>query len=83
MPISGKTLEIYLYLLERTSEPAADEWRKCIVAAPSQKAARERANYDSGSEGYIWTDDSQATCTEIGTANEGAESIIFYSRDEN
>lgn len=76
-----KTLEIKIFLLERNDTAHPDEWAKVVVAALNEKMARELANQDSRSEGYVWTDGGLVTAKEIGTAIDGVDGVILSSRE--
>jgi hypothetical protein len=79
--MSGKTIEIYLYLLERTETAYADEWAKCIVAAPDESSARQAANEDSKAEGYVWTDGNMTSAKRIGVADDGVQGVILHETE--
>lgn len=76
-----KTIEIKLFLLERDETPMPDEWNQCIVAAATEKAARELANQESGAEGYVWTDGKITSAKYLGVATDGVEGVLIISRD--
>ena len=59
----------------------ADEIGKCVVAAATEKEARDVANAESSAEGYIWTDGALANCVQIGVANSGIAGLILASKD--
>ena len=77
----GMSIQIGIYLLERAEEPYPDEWGKVIVAAATEKAARELANQESGAEGYVWTDGTKTSAKFIGPAAEDVHGILLASRD--
>ena len=77
----NKSIKIGLYLLERNDTPMPDEWGRCVVAACSEKAARELANQESKAEGYVWTDGHLVDCTHLGSALDGIDGVIIFSRD--
>lgn len=79
--MADKSLEIKLFLLERNDTAHPDEWSKVIVAAVSEKSARELANQDSKSEGYVWTDGALVEAKKIGIADDGVEGVILSSRE--
>ena len=81
MPEDTKTIEIKLFLLERDGTPMPDEWGQCIVAASTEKAARELANQESGAEGYVWTDGRSTNARFLGVAVDGVEGVLIISRD--
>jgi len=78
-----KTLTVKLFLLTRTESAAGDEYSACVVAAISEKAAREIANGESGSEGYVWIDSSRVEAKELGVAGDEAAGIILWSKETN
>ena len=77
-----KSIKIKLYLLERIETPGPDEYSKCVVAAASEKSARQIANNDSKAEGYVWTDGHMVNGTEIGDAADDVEGVVLWSREE-
>ena len=77
-----KSIKIRLYLLERIETPGPDEYSKSVVAAASEKSARQIANNDSKSEGYIWTDGHLVTAKEIGDAADDVEGVVLWSKEE-
>jgi len=81
MPDAKKSVEIYLYLLERQDSTIIDDNTRCIVAAPSEKAAREQANAESGMEGYVWTDGQTVNAKELGVANEGVSGVLMFAKE--
>jgi hypothetical protein len=74
-------MEIYIWQLERMEKLHADEINKCIVAAASEKEARQVANSESEAEGYVWTDGNLANCIQIGLANDGISGLLLASKD--
>jgi len=76
----GKSIEIKIYLLERTDTAMSGEVSKMVVAGPSEKSAREIANAESGTEGYVWTDGHLTSAKLIGIATD-AEGVILESRE--
>ena len=74
-------MEVYIWQLERGEKLHADEIGKCIVAAASEKEARQVANSESGTEGYLWTDGALANCIQIGVANDGISGLLLSSKD--
>ncbi len=79
--MDGKSITVYLFQLERQDSPGPDEATKIIVAAPSEKAARESANSEGGSEGYIWTDGTLVLAKKIGIAEDGVSGVICVSKE--
>jgi len=78
-----KTLTVCLYLLTRTESVMADEYSACLVTASSEKNARELANENCGSEGYIWTDSARTEAKNIGVASDDASGILLWSKEAN
>ncbi len=76
-----KTIEIYLWLLERTESAHTGEWAKCIVAGTTEQQARQIANEDSNAEGYVWTDGSLTQAKKIGTADDGVQGIVLWATE--
>lgn len=74
-------MEIYLWSLERMEKLHSDEVGKCVVAAATEKEAREVANSESNAEGYIWTDGGLANCVRIGVADDGVQGLVLASKD--
>ena len=77
----GKSIEVYLYLLERTDTAYGDEWSKCIVAATSEKRAREIANEEAKADGYVWTDGSLVSAKRIGVADDEIQGIQLFATE--
>jgi len=77
----SKSIRICLFHLKRIETPGPDEWKECVVAAASEKSARQIANNESKAEGYIWTDGSLVTATEIGVANDEVDGVIIPSEE--
>ena len=71
-----QSIEIFIYKLVRNETLVADEWAGCIVAAPSERQAREIANGESGGEGYVWTDGGAVNAECVGIAYEGVQGVI-------
>jgi len=78
----SKSIKIRLYLLERIESPSPDEYSKCVVAAASEKSARQIANNTSKAEGYIWTDGHLTNAKMIGDAADDIEGVVLWSREE-
>jgi len=76
-----KTIEINLWLLERTETAQGTEWAKCIVAGTTEVQARQIANEDSGAEGYVWTDGSLTQARKIGVADDGVQGVVIFSTE--
>lgn len=79
--MADKSLQIKLFLLERTATAYPDEWAKVVVAAVSEKVARELANQESKSEGYVWTDGSLVEAKELGVAIDGVDGVVLFSKE--
>jgi hypothetical protein len=77
----SKTLEVKIYLLTRINTPGPDEYTAGVVAAVSEKQARELANQESKAEGYIWTDGGLTEAKELGVANDGVSGVLLWSRE--
>lgn len=76
-----KSIELYIFLLERNETPAHGEWAKCLVAATSEKAAGEIANEASEAEGYVWNDGARTSIRRIGIADDGVQGLIMQTKD--
>jgi hypothetical protein len=79
MATTTKTIEIYLWLLERTETAYSGEWAKCIVAGTTAEQARQIANEDSGAEGYVWTDGSLTQIKRLGIADDGVQGVVLFA----
>lgn len=75
-------LKIYIWRLSKENQLISTDLCDMIVAAATEKGARELANQRSKSEGYVWTDPSLVTATKIGLAEEGIHGIILCSAEE-
>ena len=69
-------LSISLWLLERQDSPGPDESTKVVVAASTEKEARQIVNSASEAEGYIWTDGHLVRADRLGEAAEDIHGII-------
>jgi len=78
---SGKSISIYLFLLERTETAYAGEWAKCIVAATTESSARQIANEGAEAEGYVWTDGHLTSAKKIGIADDGVSGIVLSAAE--
>jgi hypothetical protein len=76
-----KSIELYLYLLERTETAYPGEWAKCIVAAKSEESARQIANESSEAEGYVWTDRGLTQSKKIGIADDEVQGIVLSATE--
>lgn len=76
-----KTLRINLYLLERDQAVGPDEYSRMVVAAASEKAAREIANQESKAEGYVWSDGTITSVKLLGVAEDGVEGVVVATRE--
>lgn len=75
-------MEIAVFLLHRVDSPQYDEYHSCVVAARDEEAARELANHECGTEGYIWTDGNITECTKLSKDSlDGISGIILWSRE--
>lgn len=81
MPDASKSLEVGLWLLERIESVGPDEWAKVVVAAASEKGAREIANFEAKAEGYIWTNGALTSSRKIGIAEDGVDGLILGSKE--
>lgn len=79
--MAEKSIKISIYKLEREDSPMSGEVTACLVAASSEKTAREIANGESGAEGYIWTDGSLVVCRRLGDADEDVDGLLMISRE--
>lgn len=78
---AGKSIEIYLYLLERADTANSGEWSSCIVASSTESGARQTANEEAGAEGYLWTDGFKVNAKKIGIAEEGVSGILMHATE--
>jgi hypothetical protein len=78
----GKTIQVKIYQLRRIMTPQPDEWSSCVVAAGSEKEAREIANQESKAEGYVWTDGGLVESVEVGIANDGVYGLLIATREQ-
>lgn len=76
---TGKSIKIFLFHLKRTDRALSDEWAQCVVAGRSEEDARTTANEEARSEGYVWKDDSKATCERIGLAEDGVQGVVLWA----
>lgn len=78
-----KSLKLKLYLLKRLGSTGPDEFTQCIVVGASERQAREIANEDSSTEGFIWTDGTLVEAIELApNTNDGVEGIVLWSKEE-
>jgi hypothetical protein len=78
----SKSITIKLFHLKRQDTMYQDEYTQCIVAAATEKEARELANRDSEAEGYVWTDGMQVEAKELSdSAHDGVAGIQIWSRE--
>lgn len=82
-----KTLTVNLYLLFRTEAVMPGEYSACVVAAATEKNAREMANEYSGSiesgEGYPWTDSARTEAKNLGVASDETAGIVLWSKEQD
>lgn len=78
----SKMVQVYIWKLSKENQMIATDTCDMVVAAPSEKAARELANGDAGSEGYVWLDGSLVNARKLGTAEDGVYGIILRSSEE-
>lgn len=79
MSTTGKSMDLYLYILERAETAATGEWAKCIVAAKTEEEARQIANEECGAEGYIWNDGFSTNAKKIGIADDGVQGVLMHA----
>ena len=79
--VTGKTITINLFLLERTETAYAGEWAKCIVAATTESSARQIANESAEAEGYVWTDGHLTSARKIGIADDGVHGVVLSAAE--
>jgi len=75
------SIQIEIWLLDRTNRILPGEASKVIVAAENEVKAREIANSAAGTEGYVWTDGSTVNSTFLGWAGENVYGLILASRE--
>lgn len=76
-----KSIAIRVYLLERTGRILPEEHAYCLAAASSERAAREIANSESGSEGYVWTDESLTKALDLGSAVDDVYGALVMAKE--
>lgn len=76
-----KSIKIGIFKLTRTEHPEIDEWGCCIVAASTEKEARELANQEAKAEGYLWTDGHRVSSEYLGDAVDGISGVLLSSMD--
>lgn len=79
--MDGKSIEIGIFLLERNDDAAHGEWRRVVVAASNESQARQIANSEAGTEGYVWTDGTLVEARRIGSAGEGVHGVLMSSKE--
>ena len=80
----SKSINIKLFVLKRQNMMHQDEYSQCVVAAATEKEARELANKESQAEGFVWTDGSQVDAQELASvAHDGVSGIVMWSREES
>lgn len=77
--MDGKTIQVKLWRLSRNDSPMTGEATRVVVAAATEKQAREAANQET-TEGYIFTDGALTTCEELGLANDGITGVQVIER---
>ena len=78
-----KSLTIKLYLLTRNEAVMPDEYSSCVVCGKDEKAAREVANGESGSEGYVWLDGARTEAKELGVADDDVQGVVLWSKESD
>jgi hypothetical protein len=78
----SKMVQTYLWKLTKENQMISTDTCDFIVAAPTEKSAREMANQNAGSEGYAWLDGSLVVATRLGTAEDGVYGVILRSSEE-
>jgi hypothetical protein len=78
-----KSINIKLFLLSRNDTPMPDEWAKCVVAASTEAGARELANNESRSEGYVWNDGQLVNSKLLGDATDEISGVVLFSRERD
>jgi hypothetical protein len=58
-----------------------DEYSACVVAASTEKNARELANENCGAEGYTWLDSARVEAKNLGVAGDDTAGIILWSKE--
>ena len=79
-----KSIEIYLWLLERTETADPGQMAKCLVAASTEHQARQIANEDANGmdpsvAGYVWTDGALVASRRLGVADDEIQGVIFWA----
>lgn len=82
MANTGKSIELYIFKLDRTETPTTGEYTSCIVVGVNESSARQIANENSGSEGYVWTDGHKTSAQKLGVADDGIFGIVLWSAQE-
>lgn len=75
-------IQIKLWLLQREEAPMIDEFSTFIIAAATEKEAREIANSECGGEDYIWTDGTKTACYLVASqVEDGFEGVLAKTRE--
>jgi hypothetical protein len=77
----NKSLVVNLYLLERDQSTGPDEYSRMVVAACTEKQAREIANQESKAEGYVWSDGTITSVKIIGSAEDGVNGVVIATKE--
>lgn len=75
------TIQIEIWMLERSSKINPNEASKVIVAAPNEDQARQIANEAAGTEGYVWNDGSVVQSTFLGQAADGVYGLLLAAKE--
>jgi hypothetical protein len=75
-------IAIKLFKLDRMDSVLPDQFTQCVVAAATEKEARELANTESEDEGYVWTDGTLVEATELAPdCSDDVSGIILWSKE--
>jgi len=75
------SIQIGIWLLDRSNRILPNEYSKVVVAAASEEEARQIANQSAGTEGYVWNDGSTVNSQFLGDAADGVYGLILASKD--
>ncbi len=81
MAADGKSITVGIWLLERSETTLPGELSRCIIIAGSEKEARQTANSEAGTEGYVWTDGTTVSATLLGEAAGDVEAGFYPLKD--
>lgn len=72
---------VYIWHLRRENNMVLNQVCDVVVAATSEKEARQIANENSREEGYIWTDTGIVAARRLGVAEDDIQGIIVQASE--